>query len=116
MFDTLQLQYLNKLVEGEVGDFTPPKPFHALKVQGFNGNRIKNLTKICRKLPMKVFALICDFPTNVGASSASTLSGENTWHYSSHTAICPYSVDVATYGNIHALATYRQASCQDRQY
>ena len=62
MFDTLILQYLNKLVERKIGDFTTPQAFHTLKVQGFNGNRIKLLTEFGSKLPMKIFALIADFP------------------------------------------------------
>ena len=62
MFDTLILQYLNELVERKVGDFTSPEAFHAIKVQGFNGNRIKLLTKFACQLPMKVFALVADFP------------------------------------------------------
>ena len=62
IFLTLILQYLNKLVEGKIGDLTSPQAFHASKVQGFNSNRIKRLTKIGRKLPMKVFALIADLP------------------------------------------------------
>ena len=62
MFDTLILQYLNELVERKVGDFTSPQAFHAIKVQGFNGNRIKLLTKFACQLPMKVFALVADFP------------------------------------------------------
>ena len=62
MFAALILQYLSKLVEGEVGDFTSPKPFHTRKVQGFNRNRIKLFTQVGGKLPMKVFALVADFP------------------------------------------------------
>ena len=45
MFAALILQYLNELVERKVRDFTSPEAFHAVKVQGFNGNRIKLLTK-----------------------------------------------------------------------
>ena len=62
MFLTLILQYLNKLVEGEVRDFTSPKAFHTLKVQRFNRNRIKLLTKFACELPMKVFTLVANFP------------------------------------------------------
>ncbi len=62
MFLTLILQYLNKLIESEVGDFTTPKPFHAVKVQGFKDNGIKAFTKFRGKLPLKVFALVRDFP------------------------------------------------------
>ena len=69
MLSTFILQYLNKLVEGEVRHFTPPKSFHTLKVQGFKDNRIKLLTEFRGELPVKVFALIthpsietCEFP------------------------------------------------------
>ena len=62
MFLTLILQYLNKLVESKVGDFSSPQAFHAVKVQGFNRNRIKLLTKVACQLPLKVFALVADFP------------------------------------------------------
>ena len=62
MFLTLILQYLNKLVEGEVRDFTTPKAFHAIKVQCFKDNRIKPFTEFGGELPLKVFALVADFP------------------------------------------------------
>ena len=62
MLDTLIRQYLNKLVERKVRDFTSPQAFHTRKVQGFNGNRIKLLTEFRGEVPMKVFALIRDFP------------------------------------------------------
>ena len=62
MFLTLIFQYLNKLVEGKVRDFTPPKPFHAVKVQSFNGDCIKCFAKVSSKgSPMKVFTLVADF-------------------------------------------------------
>ena len=62
MFITLIFQYLNKLVEGEVRDFASPQAFHTVKVQGFKSNRIKLLTQFRGELPMKVFALVADFP------------------------------------------------------
>ena len=62
MFLTLILQYLNKLVEGKVRDLTTPQVFHTVKVQRFNRNRIKLLTKFACQLPMKVFALVRDLP------------------------------------------------------
>ena len=62
MFLTLIFQYLNKLVESKVGDFSSPQAFHSVKVQGFNRNRIKLLTKVACQLPVKVFALVADFP------------------------------------------------------
>ena len=63
MFLTLIRQYLNELIERKIRDLTSPQAFHARKVQGFNGNRIKRLTKIGGKLPVEVFALVADLPT-----------------------------------------------------
>ena len=62
MFTTLPFQYLNELVEGEVGDFTPPQAFHTVKVQSLKDDCIKLLTEFACELPMKVFTLIGDFP------------------------------------------------------
>ena len=62
MFLTLILQYLNKLIEGKVRYLTTPKPFHTVKVERFKHNRIKLLTKFAGELPLKVFALVADFP------------------------------------------------------
>ena len=61
MFTTLILQYLNKLVECEIGDFPSPQAFHPVKVQRLNGNGIKLFAKFCCELPMKIFALVSDF-------------------------------------------------------
>ena len=61
MFLTLILQYINKLIEGEVGDLASPKSFHTRKVQGFNGDGVESLTKFRSKLPLKVFASVADF-------------------------------------------------------
>ena len=63
MFLTLILQYLNKLVEGEIRYFSAPRsPFHTVKVQGLKRNGIKLLTKFRGELPVKIFALVADFP------------------------------------------------------
>ena len=66
MFLTLILQYLNKLVERKIGDFTSPQAFHTVKVQFFNGDCIKLLTKFSCESPMKVFALITNPPIEAG--------------------------------------------------
>ena len=66
MFTTLIPQYLNELVECKIGDFTSPQAFHTIKVQSFNHNRIKLLTKFTRELPVKVFAVVADFPIQAG--------------------------------------------------
>ena len=62
MFLTLILQYLNKLVEGKVGDFASPQAFHTRKVQRFNGDCVELLTEFGGELPLKVFALVGYFP------------------------------------------------------
>ena len=41
MFETLILQYLNKLPKGKVGDFPSPETFHTSKVEFLSRNRVK---------------------------------------------------------------------------
>ena len=61
MFETLELQNLNKLVEGEVRDFPSPKPFHALKVQLLSRNQVEPSAQVSRKFPMPIFTLVGNF-------------------------------------------------------
>ena len=72
MFTTFIPQYLNKLVEGKVRDFTSPQPFHTVKVKRLNDDRIKLLAKFRRQLPMKVFALVGNLPIESGNLSNTT--------------------------------------------
>ena len=58
MFETLELQYLNKLVEGEIRDFASPEPFHRIKVERLGGNRIKTSTQVGRRFPVPVKPLV----------------------------------------------------------
>ena len=60
MFETLIFQYLNKLVEGKVRDFTPPKPFHTVKVERLSGDQIKPAAEVRRKFPMPIAPLVRD--------------------------------------------------------
>ena len=58
MFETLELQNLKKLIEGEVRDFASPEAFHTLKVERLGGNPVKPSAEICSKFPMPIFALV----------------------------------------------------------
>jgi len=60
MFSTLILQYLNKLVKGEVRDFPSPKPLHTVKVQRLGNDRIKPFTQVSSNLVVPVLALVGD--------------------------------------------------------
>ena len=62
MFLTLILQYLNKLSESKVGDFTSPQAFHTLKVQRLYGNRIKPFAQVGSNLVVPVLALVGYMP------------------------------------------------------
>ena len=62
MFDTLKLQYLNKLIEGEVGYFPAPQFLHACYIQCFKRKRIKASTEIGSEFPVPVKALSTDLP------------------------------------------------------
>ena len=65
MFQTLELQNLNKLVEGEIRDFPTPKPFHAVKVQRLGGNTVEPSAEIGRKFPMPISTLVANFTVKV---------------------------------------------------
>ena len=62
MFETLELQYLNKLVEGEVRDFASPQAFHTLKIQRLGNDGIKPFAQVCRTLVVLISALVRDVP------------------------------------------------------
>ena len=62
MFQTLILQYLNKLSKGKVGDFASPETLHTSKVEFLCRNRVKPSAQVCSKFPMPIFALVGDMP------------------------------------------------------
>ena len=72
MFETFELQYLNKLIESEIGDFTSPEAFHACQVQRFKSKSIKASTQVSGEFPMPIFALPSDFPIQSCEFSDST--------------------------------------------
>ena len=61
MFETFQLQNLNKLVKGEVRDLSSPQAFHSVKVKRLCSNQVKPPTKISSEFPMEIFALVGNF-------------------------------------------------------
>ena len=72
MFETLELQYLNKLVKGKVRDFPSPKTFHAIKVQCLGHNRIEPFTHVCGQFIVPIFTLVCDMSIQPRQRSDST--------------------------------------------
>ena len=61
MFDTLILQQLHKLVEGQIGDLPSPEAFHTVYVQRFKSECIKAPTEVGGEFPVPVKALPADF-------------------------------------------------------
>ncbi|MCE2415282.1 hypothetical protein J4G07_14910 [Candidatus Poribacteria bacterium] len=72
MFETLELQYLNKLVEGEVRGFASPKPFHTLKIECLDHSGIKPSAEVRRTFVVPVFALIGYLAIETGEFADST--------------------------------------------
>ena len=72
MFETLELQYLNKLSKGKIGDFSSPEAFHRIKVEHLSGDRIEPSTQIRRKFPMPISTLVGDFTVKSREVSDST--------------------------------------------
>ena len=61
MFETLELQYLNKLVKSKVRDFASPEAFHSLKVQRLGDNVVKPTAEVSSAFVVPISALIRDF-------------------------------------------------------
>ena len=62
MFETFELQYLNKLTKCQVRYFTSPKAFHSSQVQRFKSECIKASTQVSGEFPMPILTLPSDFP------------------------------------------------------
>ena len=63
MFETLIPQYLNELVESEVGNFASPEAFQvSVKVQRLGRDKVKSSTEVCGKFEVPIFALVRDMP------------------------------------------------------
>ena len=60
-FFCLPLEFLQKCVESDVGDFTTPKAFHTVKVQRLKEQNIKPTHKFKCKFPVVIFALSSNF-------------------------------------------------------
>ena len=61
MFETLISQYLNKLIESKVGDFSTPEAFHAVKVERLGDDKVEPLTQVSCRFVVPIFALVGDF-------------------------------------------------------
>ena len=117
MFATFILQYLNKLVEGnQVGDFAPPKPFHTVKVQCFNGNCIKGIAKIRRKLPMKIFALVCNLPIEASYCSDSTPPTARPFLFAAQCLVEITKFGQGLFQRLWVLSFLTRAKCQVRVF
>ena len=58
MFETLERQYINKLVKSKVRDFASPKTFHCVKVECLGHDGIKPSAEVSRTFVVPVLALI----------------------------------------------------------
>ena len=87
MFETLELQYLNELSEGEVRDFASPEAFHTVKVEGLSGDTVKPSAKVSGKFPMPVSALVGNFTVKSGKFSDGTPPIARTFLLATHSFI-----------------------------
>ena len=69
MFETLELQYLNKLVKGKIGDLPSPQAFHTRKIQRLGDDGIKAFTQVGSNLVVPVLTLVGDMPIQPRKSS-----------------------------------------------
>ena len=82
MFETLELQNLNKLPKGKIGDFPSPEAFHAVKVQRLGRDTVKSPAQVGRKFPMPIFALVGNFAIQACEASDATPPVLRTFHLS----------------------------------
>ena len=61
MFQTLELQNLNKLGKGEVRHFSTPQAFHAVKVERLGSDKVKPSAKVGRQFEMPIAPLVSNF-------------------------------------------------------
>ena len=87
MFETLELQYLNELSEGEVRDFPSPEAFHTLKVEHLGRDAVKPSAKVGGKFPMPVSALVGNFTVKSGKFSDGTPPIARTFLLATHSFI-----------------------------
>ena len=81
MFQTLELQYLNKLIEGKVRDFSAPQPLHRIKVQHLGYDRIKPSAEVSGKFPVPILALVGNFAIKPCEFTDSTPPIARTFHF-----------------------------------
>ena len=62
MLETLELENINKLTEGKIGDFPSPKPFHTRKVQRLGSNKVKPSAQVRGKFEMPISTLVGNMP------------------------------------------------------
>ena len=112
MFDTFELQNLNKLVEGKVRDFASPEAFHTVKVKSFGGDSIKPSAQVRCKLPVKVFALIADFPIETGELTDSTAPTVRTFDFTRKTFVACSELIQGLFQRLWVLDLLTRAKCQ----
>ncbi len=61
MFQTLELQNLNKLVKGEVRHFSSPQAFHTVKVERLGSDKVKLSAQVSCEFPMPIAPLVSNF-------------------------------------------------------
>ena len=71
MFETLELQNLNKLSESKIGDFTSPKTFHTVKVQRLGHDGIKPAAEVSRTFVVPAYPSV-SMPSRSGCVRATS--------------------------------------------
>ena len=115
MFETLELQNLNKLVEGEIGDFPSPEAFHTVKVERFKCECIKTSTQVSGKFPMPVFALVGNFTIKPCELSNSAPPVARAFLFTTHGFIEVVEVFQGLFQKLRRLYLLTGVKCQKRR-
>ena len=74
MFQTLELQYLNKLREGKVRDLSAPQPLHRIQVERLGDDGIKPSAEVSGKFPVPITPLVGNFALEQHPSRCGSLT------------------------------------------
>ena len=115
MFDTLILQQLHKLVEGEIGDLPSPEAFHTVKVERLSSDKVKPSAKVSGEFPMPVFALVGNFTIKPCELSNSAPPVARAFLFTTHGFIEVVEVFQGLFQKLRRLYLLTGVKCQKRR-
>ena len=112
MFETFELQYLNKLIESEIGDFASPESFHAVKVQRFGCDGVKPSAEVCSEFEVPIASLIANLAIKPCKLSDSTPPVARTSNWTTNVFVKGSQLVQGLFQELWALSLFTSAKRQ----